>query len=758
MPNNAWYAFANQALDRSLGMFASSNPDTDAVSMAFSVWEEVGMGANLGSIEGLSSLGTDSIPLKEGVRRFLELFKQDAGDRQIIVTGRLGGIDTWRPEFPALPRGHRFLENVRFFQPGVEVVARTHLTLERDAYLADHEYKDVYLFPTVFGVEAMAQTVAYVLGRPELRGVTISDLDLSRPLPVHPDRGLEIEVYARVIEGESGALTVKTGIRCEQNGFSVDHFAGTFSLGVQLTPDEHTGVVDLQIATLLPVEPQRDLYGPILFQGSRFQRIKGLRHLDGVTCRFESEERETGEYVLGDPFARDALLQSLQLCAIPDQCLPVHVDRWRVTDATESVARVRLNQSAITNRTEEAYVGDIVSTDQAGSILEELTGYRAKILEHRQDWPTAETLALGNAGEQVPATVLEWSAGKAYDTIQGGGPQGQPLFVFRFPLTFRDSATPMSTLYFSSFADWMGKARELGGMQQTEFHPRLFEIFGEGTYGGVTNFFETSILGRAGHSDVVEGRFCMDECTETEYTASCEWRRIPYPSGSPERIAFTRMRTSSVRILGHGVAKPAPWPEDFYEYLVSMRPTRASTRPLAEMPTRLEGLEIGEALWTVDDIDAGVPIARQVFSTSLQDSNLVGNLYFSNYSAWQGRLRDRFLHEIAPECFDLRQLEAQPECLFFSTHHLREAMPFDSIEVHMSVKAMYEGALDLWFDYYRVDMTGTREKLAVGEHRVALVSTSQDSPEVVAWPDRARDRLRLMLSKAEPESVAAETA
>jgi NAD(P)-dependent dehydrogenase (short-subunit alcohol dehydrogenase family) len=140
MPNNAWYAFANQALDRSLGMFASSNPDTDAVSMAFSVWEEVGMGANLGSIEGLSSLGTDSIPLKEGVRRFLELFKQDAGDRQIIVTGRLGGIDTWRPEFPALPRGHRFLENVRFFQPGVEVVARTHLTLDRDAYLADHEY------------------------------------------------------------------------------------------------------------------------------------------------------------------------------------------------------------------------------------------------------------------------------------------------------------------------------------------------------------------------------------------------------------------------------------------------------------------------------------------------------------------------------------------------------------------------------------------------------------------------------------------
>jgi acyl-CoA thioesterase FadM len=360
--------------------------------------------------------------------------------------------------------------------------------------------------------------------------------------------------------------------------------------------------------------------------------------------------------------------------------------------------------------------------------------------------------------EHAPTTVLEWDASKAYETIQGGGPQGQPLFVFRFPLTFRDSATPMSTLYFSSFADWMGKARELGGMQQTDFHPRLFEIFGEGTYGGVTNFFETTILGRAGHSDVVEGRFCMDDCTETEYTASCEWRRIPYPSGSPERIAFTRMRTSSVRILGHGVAKPAPWPEDFYEYLVSMRPTQASTRPLANIPTSLEGLEIGEAVWRADDVDAGLPLAQQVFSTSLQDSNLVGNLYFSNYSGWQGRLRDRLLHDIAPECFDLRQLGAQPECLFFSTHHLREAMPFDSIEAQMSVKAMYEGALDLWFDYYRVDMTGTREKLAVGEHRVALVSASQDSPQVVPWPSRARERLHRMLGRPEPESAAAETA
>ncbi|MDH3727106.1 MAG: SDR family NAD(P)-dependent oxidoreductase [Myxococcales bacterium] len=751
MPNNAWYAFANQALDRSLGMFAGSHPKTEAISMAFSVWDEVGMGANLGSLEGLASLGTDSIALEEGVRRFLELFEEDAGDRQVIVTGRLGSIDTWRPEFPALPKGTRFLEDVRFFQPGVEVVARSHLNLERDAYLADHNYKDVYLFPTVFGLEAMAQTVAYALGRPELGNVTLSDVDLSRPLPVHPERGLDIEVHARVLEDLSGSMTVKTGIRCEQNGFSVDHFSCTFSLGVQVAPGEQADLVDTEAGTILPLDPQRDLYGPILFQGRRFQRLKEVQSLTSTDCAFDSEERESSQFVLGDPFARDVLLQSLQLCAVPDQCLPVRIQRWQIVDSADSATRMRRNQSRITEKTSEEYMGDVVSTDESGSILEMLSDYHARRLEHRIDWPTAETLARGSKRRIAPTTVFDWSSSKAYDTIHGGGPQGQPLFVFRFPLTFRDSATPMGTLYFSSFADWMGKARELGGMEQTDFHPRLFEIFGGGTYGGVTNLFETSILGRAGHSDIVEGRFWMDDCSETEYTASCEWRRTPYPSGATERIAFTRMRTSSVRILGHGSAKPAPWPEDFHEYLVGMRPTRASRRPLAQMPTPLEGVDIGEALWTADATKPGVTVAREVFSTSLQDSNLVGNLYFSNYSAWQGRLRDRLLHDIAPECFDLRQLEAQPECLFFSTHHLREAMPFDSIETQMSVKTMYEGALDLWFDYHRIDMTGTREKLAVGEHRVALVSSG--SPEVVPWPDRAQARLRRMLGTVDTKSA-----
>jgi enediyne polyketide synthase len=393
-----------------------------------------------------------------------------------------------------------------------------------------------------------------------------------------------------------------------------------------------------------------------------------------------------------------------------------------------------------------------------GVILEELTDYRAKILERRPDWPAAEQLSSGGARTLDPHSDTQWSTGNSFYTIDDAGPRGQVIFAFRFPLTFRNSANPLRTVYFSNFAEWMGKARELSGMLQADFHRRLFETFGAGLFGGVTNSFETTILGRAGHSDVIEGRIWMEHCNETEYTATCEWRRIPFIRGPTERIGMTRMRTSSVEILGHGLARPAPWPDDFYEFLLGMRPKREVAAPLDLLPEGLAGVDVGIPLWSATAEGHEPLIAREVFSTSLQDSNLVGNLYFGNYSGWQGRLRDRFLHEIAPSSFDPKRIGGQLECLSFGTHHLREAMPFDDIEVTMHVRALYAGALDLWFEYHRVGTNGTLEKLAVGEHRVALVSAMGDPPQMIRWPSKALSGLAQIVTLAETNEEAREIA
>ncbi len=74
------------------------------------------------------------------------------------------------------------------------------------------------------------------------------------------------------------------------------------------------------------IQPQRDLYGRLLFQGERFQRLQQIYRLleqpdsSTVDCLFtaaerlsslEGEELLKNRYLLGDPFFWDALLHRL---------------------------------------------------------------------------------------------------------------------------------------------------------------------------------------------------------------------------------------------------------------------------------------------------------------------------------------------------------------------------------------------------------------------------------------------------------------
>jgi enediyne polyketide synthase len=125
--------------------------------VAFSIWRDEGMGARMGSVDLLRDKGIDAIPTDEGVNRFLKIFTHDPGSCQVVVTARMGGLDTWHQVLPDAPQGRRFLEDRIHLTPGVEAVFSTHLSLETDPYLSDHHFQGSYLFPTVFGLEAMAQ-------------------------------------------------------------------------------------------------------------------------------------------------------------------------------------------------------------------------------------------------------------------------------------------------------------------------------------------------------------------------------------------------------------------------------------------------------------------------------------------------------------------------------------------------------------------------------------------------------------------------
>jgi enediyne polyketide synthase len=282
---------------------------------------------------------------------------------------------------------------VGHIEPGVEVVARTHLTLERDPYLEDHVYNGSHLLPTVFGLEAMAQAAAYAVGATELGTLRVEDVRLERPIVAHPVEGVSIEIRAEVLERETadGERRVRTSIGTERTGFARDHFSATFVLGVEVdAPNEQ---IDLPEAPL-DVRPTEDLYSWLLFQGPRFQRLRAVHSLDSDGCAFTTEAlpETTEPYLLGDPFFRDTLLQSGQLTAPQDLCLPVHIERIEVYP-TRRAPGLRTAVAYDKVQGERFIDVSVVAVDDEGRVVERLEGYRSRILEHRDENPTAEEIA-----------------------------------------------------------------------------------------------------------------------------------------------------------------------------------------------------------------------------------------------------------------------------------------------------------------------------------------------------------------------------
>jgi enediyne polyketide synthase len=621
------------------------------------------------------------------------------------------------------------------------LVARTHLQLDRDNFLEDHRYKGSYLFPTVFGLEAMAQSVAYVLRRSELPALSIQNVRLQKPLLVDPTRGLTIEVDARVVEDDDDFTTVDVGIRSEQTGFASDHFTARFVLGARLDLEHRATAAEKRSATT--IEPKRDLYGPILFQGPRFQRITSIRALDSNRCVFQANESPESTFVLGDPYLRDALLQSLQLCALPDQCLPVQIQRIDIADPNRATNGERLCSAEIHDRTEDAYVGSIICAGPDGETLERLVDYHAKIIERNPQWPTPEDLAESvfttDDASENSVDHDGWEGGVHYRDVPGYGPQDQEAFFYRFPLTAQDLTGPYGTLGFANLYRWAGKVRELSGINKPGGYSELMKMLASQDLTAATNFFETRVLASPKPYDLIESRYWADNVTRSDVSTIYEWWRIPFPPGSrrSELIARSRMKISAVKVLEHGQVVATQWPDFFFQFLNEMGP-----RNDAPTPEPNDSYELGTTVLAVDDKSSKEPILEERIQTGFEDANVVGNIYFASYGAWQARARDRLLHAISPELLRDPKPSVFLHCVGTGTFHMREALPFDTIVVRTFVTRIYERGLRLEFDYSRMEDDGRLTKLATGYHEAAWMRrVDSHTLRIAAWPTNAKARL-----------------
>ena len=114
-------------------------------------------------------------------------------------------------------------------------------------------------------------------------------------------------------------------------------------------------------------------------------------------------------------------------------------------------------------------------------------------------------------------------------------------------------------------------------------------------------------------------------------------------------------------------------------------------------------------------------LLSQLIETCFEDANIVGNIYFANYYAWQGRVRDRYFYDLVPEYFQGTGDKGELICLNCRVDHLREAMPFDRIEVRMALKALKECHATLYFEYFKSNPDGSPLKLATGKQEAVWV-------------------------------------
>ncbi len=994
MPGNGWYAFSNETLDLILRRFAADHPGVRTLSVAYSIWRDEGMGARMGSVQALKQKGIDAIPTEEGVKRFVHLFGHDPGTHHVIITARLAQFDTLGMQPTRFIPGARFLEKLTHCTPGVESAFAVHLSHDEDLYLKDHCYNGSFLFPTVFGLEAMAQVVAHVTGVNGFSRLRIEDLALSRPITVDPETGADIVIWAQKQERYTDAdpLCVQAGIFKRGSGTSTDYFSAKFIL------DRSESVWEQPIhlpANALDIRPRTDLYREtLLFQGPRFQRIEtvfalerqgdesgttvvGMTPTDAAVGQRAFASPANQHLILGDPFLRDALLQSAALLIPQDTALPTGVRRWDIyprpetfTESGAVYARTRLESLE-----DKAVQTTVRCFDPAGVVHENLDGYHLKILAHHDEYPTVEDLvcpdsrdarqlrevlcrladryrieipdidvtylpglhelsvdrrhalehpllekaarcrtsspdagagpdlqvqwqpsgkpvlrqgggkpvdlslahddrycmvAAGNpsvgcdlapithrshrqwegllgplgktlmdesteggaldylgtaiwAAREVlnkvdvtETTSLEIAAktedsmlfrcatdrgtlriltfrqrltrgrervaavsvaeppahgviddppqvqypgyegllGRQHYEIMDSGPQGQTVFVHRFPVTFMPAGQLSRSVYFTHYFFWAGLVREASAW------PVLKEIsdqFKTGKWGGVTNFADLTVLGEATTQDLVEARLWAtgNGGPENAVLDLCYDFRKVLPDGGYERLAWLEQQTTWVRILDHGVVKVEPYPAYYADFVNAMLPRHPAPNLPEPIPEPLAALGRSGSEPTLYSAPAGPSVnpilRRQQMETSLEDANIVGNIYFANYYAWQGRVRDRYFYQLIPEYFQGTGASGELVCLNCRVDHLREAMPFDTIEVQMALKTLSPCHATLYFEYFKSDADGNRLKLGTGYQDVVWVRREPGKgPVPEPFPNAVHEALRQAIDARHP--------
>jgi len=414
------YAVANEWLADLTADVARRHPHCRALCLEWSVWSGVGMGERLSVVEALARDGVTPITPDQGVQILRRLLSDPDCPETVVISGRTEGIHTVRYDRPELPL-LRFVERPLIWYPGVELVTEIELNPGTDLYLADHRLDGNLLLPAVFGMEAMAQVAAAVTG--DTRVPVFERAQFLRPIVIPPDGATKVRVAALVTDVD----TVDVVIHSEETDFAAQHFRARLRYSDDpVAPGAPEQVPDGQPA--VPLDPAADLYGSVLFQGDRFQRLR--RYHRAAARDVDVDVAATGSVrwfagylpdalLLGDPGVRDALMHGNQVCVPDATLLPAAIDRLHPAGPRLSGTEELRYCATERSRDGDTYTYDIALRTGTGQVVERWEGLRLRAVrktDGRGPW------AAPLLGPYLERTLGDLVGAQVAVAVEPGGP------------------------------------------------------------------------------------------------------------------------------------------------------------------------------------------------------------------------------------------------------------------------------------------------------------------------------------------------
>lgn len=124
-------------------------------------------------------------------------------------------------------------------------------------------------------------------------------------------------------------------------------------------------------------------------------------------------------------------------------------------------------------------------------------------------------------------------------------------------------------------------------------------------------------------------------------------------------------------------------------------------------------------------------IYRYSHVVTLDETNVVGNVYFAHYLHWQGHCRERFLADYAPSV--LKSVQAGELALVTLSCHMdyyAECFALDEVEILMKLVERGTHRIEMSFEFRR-----DGRQVARGEQTVACLVRTEDGLIPTELPD-----------------------